>query len=60
MVGAADDVGETHVQVVSDDTEVIGRDAVRAKEDEVLNFGVGELDFAEDCIVKGGRAAVRD
>ena len=54
VVGSPDDVGEAHVDVVSDDAEVIGGNAVGAKEDEVLDFGIGEFDSAKNGVVEGG------
>ena len=54
VVGSPDDVGEPHVNVVGDDAEVIGRNAVGAKEDEILDFDVGEFDPAKNGVVEGG------
>ena len=46
VVVAADDVGDAHVVVVDDDGEHVGRVAVRAQEDEVVEVLVGEDDAA--------------
>ena len=35
---------------------MIGRDAIRTEQDKVFNIGVGELDVAEDSVVKAGAA----
>ena len=57
MVGAAQDVRHAHVDVVDHHAEVIGRHAVGAQQDEVLDLGVGELDAAEDGVLECGAAA---
>jgi hypothetical protein len=40
MVVAADDVGHAHVVIVDHDREHIGRRAVRAEQDEIVELGV--------------------
>ena len=64
MVVAADDVADAHVPVVDDDAEVVGRRAVRAGDDEVVQLGVAEFDAALDLVVPAddavGRAAEAD
>ena len=46
VVVAADDVRDLHVDVVDDDRQVIGRVAVGAEDDEVLDVLVVEVDRA--------------
>ncbi len=60
VVGAADDVRHAHVEIVSDDAEVICRDLVGAQQDEIFDLAVGELQVAEHCIVPAGRAVERN
>ena len=46
MVVAADDMGDAHVVVVDHDREIVGRRAVAAQDDEVVEILVGEDDAA--------------
>ena len=46
VIVAAHDVRDLHVEVVGDDGEVVGRVAVGAQDDEVLDVGVVERDRA--------------
>ena len=48
-----------HVPVVDDDREVVGRDAVGADDDEVVDLVVGDGDRALDHVVPGDDAALR-
>ncbi len=52
MVRPADDVRQSHVQIVGDDAEVVSRNSIGAQQNEVLNLTVGELDFAKDGVLK--------
>ena len=45
------DVRDPHVDVVDDDAEVVGRRAVRPREHEVVELGVGDLDAPFDPVV---------
>ena len=51
MVVAADDVGDAHVVVVDDDGEHVGRRAVGAQDDEVVEVLVGEGDAALHAVL---------
>ncbi len=59
MVDAADDVGDLHVVVVDDDGEIVGRVAVAAEDDEVVEILVVEYDAALHAIVDDGLALAR-
>ncbi len=59
VVVAADHVRDAHVDVVDDDAEVVGRRAVAARDDEVVELGVGDLDAALDLVVPGDGARER-
>ena len=48
MVVAADNVGNAHVVVVHHDAEVVGRRAVGAGDNQVVECFVGDGDFAFD------------
>ena len=56
VVGAANDVGDAHVDVVDDDAQLVGGHAplfgvfAGAQEDEVFDFGVVEFAVAEDGV----------
>jgi hypothetical protein len=60
VVVAADDVGDAHVPVVDHDAEVVGRRAVGAGDDQVVQLGVGDLDAALDQVVPGDDAVLSD
>jgi hypothetical protein len=49
-------VGDAHVPVVDDDAEVVGRRAVGARDDEVVELGIADLDAALDLVVPGDGA----
>ena len=59
MVVAADDVGDRHVVIVDDDGEVVGRRAVGAQDDEVVELLVRHRDRALDAVVDDGLALAR-
>ena len=59
MVGAADDVSDSKVEVVGDHAEVICRVPVRAHQDKVFDFGVEERHAAENLIVESRLACLR-
>ena len=59
VVVAADDVRDPHVDVVDDDAEVVGRRAVRPREHEIVELGVGDLDAPLDPIVPRHAAGQR-
>ena len=60
VIVAADHVRDPHVEVVDDDAEVVGRRAVGARDDEVVELGVGDLDAALDAVVPGDAAGQSD
>ena len=51
VVVAADDVRDAHVMIVDHHREHIGRGAVRAQQDEVVELGIGDLDLPLDEVV---------
>ena len=53
VVVAADHVADLHVPVVDDDAEVVGRRAVGARDDQVVEFVVADRDRALDHVVPG-------
>ena len=59
MVVAANHVGDAHVHVVHHHAEVVGGRAVGAGDDEVVERGVGNADFAFHQIVPAGNAVNR-
>ena len=46
VIVAADDVGDAHVVVVDDDGMHVGRHAVRAQDDEIVEILVGKAHVA--------------
>jgi hypothetical protein len=59
VVVAADDVRDAHVEVIDDDAEVVGRRAIGAGDDQVVEFGVGDFDPPLDQVVPGDDAVAR-
>ena len=59
VVVAADHVRDPHVEVVDDDAEVVGRRAVRARDHEVVELRVGDLDAPLDAVVPRDAAGQR-
>jgi hypothetical protein len=59
VVVAADHVRDAHVGVVHHHAEVVGRRAVRARDDEVVEFLVLERHRAVDHVLDDGRALFR-
>ncbi len=59
VVVAADDVGDTHVMVVDNDREHVGRRAVRAQQYEIVEIFILPCDTALHLVVDGGFAAKR-
>jgi hypothetical protein len=59
VIVAADDVRDVHVQVIDHDAEVVGRHAVGAQQDEIVELGVGKRDRAFDEIVPASLALLR-
>ena len=59
MVVAADHMRDAHVPIVDADAEVVGRRAVGAGDDEVIELGIANRDRPLDQIVPGDRAIVR-
>jgi hypothetical protein len=58
VVVAADDVRDAHVPVIDDDAEIVGRRAVGARDDQVVEFAVGDLDAPLDEVIPGDHAVV--
>ena len=50
MIGAANDVGDAHVNVVDNDAELIGGHAAGAEQDEIFDIGVLDFARAEDGV----------
>ena len=59
VVVAADDVGDAHVVVVDDHGEHVGRRAVGAQDDEIVEVAVGEGDAALDPVLDDRLAVLR-
>ena len=59
MVDAADHVGDAHVVVIDDDGEIVGRVAVAANDDEVVEVLVGKRDAALHLVLDHGLALAR-
>ena len=59
VVVAADHFGDVHVDIVDDDGEIVGRKAVRAHHDEIVEFLVVPLDAAFDLVVEHHRTRAR-
>ncbi len=59
MVVAADHVRHAHVVVVDDDREVVGRGAVAAQDDQIVELGVGDRDLALDMVADRRDARLR-
>src|SRR6266568_7234124 len=59
MLATADHMGDLHVMVVDDDREVVGRGAVRAQDDQIVEFLVVDADLAEHQVAYRRRALLR-
>ena len=59
MIVAADDVGDAHVVIVDDDGEHVGRRAVRAEQDEIVELVVLHGDPALDLVLDHRLALAR-
>ena len=59
VVLAADNMGDAHEGVVADHHKVVGRGAVGADDDEVVELLVVDRHVAEDKVVDGGLAGLR-
>jgi hypothetical protein len=51
VIVAADDMGDAHVVIVDHDRQHVGRRAVGAQQDEIVELGVADRDAALDQIV---------
>ena len=51
-------MADAHVEVVHHHAKVVGRHAVGAQQDEVVQLGIGDLDAALDQVVPGDDAVV--
>ena len=59
MVVASDDVADAHVPVVHDNAEVVGRHAVAAHDDQIVEFAVGDRNRPLDHVVEGDHPVLR-
>ena len=59
VVGAANDVGDAHVEVVGHHAQVVGGLAVAAQQDKVFDLLVGHFHPARHQVVEGGAAFLR-
>ena len=59
MVVATDNVGDAHVHIVGHHAEVVGGRAIGAGDDEVVERGIGNADFAFYQIIPAGNAVGR-
>ena len=54
MIGAANDVGDAHIDVIDYDAELVGGDAVGAQQDEIFDGFVLDFVHSEDGIFEFG------
>ena len=59
MVVAADDMGDAHVVIVDHHREIVGRRAVAAQDDEIVEVLVGEHDAALHAVLDHRLALAR-
>ena len=59
MVVATNHMGDAHVKIVHHHAEVVGGGAVGAGDNQVVERGIGDADFAFDCVVPCGYAIER-
>ena len=59
VIVAADHLADTHVDVVDDDREVVGREAVRAEQHEVVELLVAPFDAALDLVLESDCSGLR-
>ena len=59
MIVAANHVGDAHIEIVGDHAEIVGGRAVGAGDDEVVERGIGDGDFAFYQVVPNGYAVNR-
>jgi hypothetical protein len=52
-------VGDGHFPIVDGGAKIVGRRAIAARDDEVVELGIGEFDPALDAVVPCDRAGVR-
>ncbi|KFB73760.1 MAG: hypothetical protein AW09_000986 [Candidatus Accumulibacter phosphatis] len=53
MVVATDDMRDAHIPVIDDDTEIVGRRPIGARNDQVVKFAIGDLDPTLDKVIPG-------
>ena len=56
MVVAADHMGDAHVVIVDDDREIVGRRAVGAQDDQIVELRIGDRDLALHVVADHRRA----
>ena len=59
VIVATNDVGDTHIVVVDDDRQIVGRRPVAPDDDEVVELIVREPDIAHDMVANHRFAFVR-
>ncbi len=59
VVVAADHMGDRHVVVVDHHREIVGRAAVGAQDDQIVELAIGDRDLALDPVVDRRRALLR-
>ena len=60
MIGTAQHMADAHVQIVDDNAQVIGRPAIRAQQNKVLDLGVGKLHVAKNRVLECGTPTLWD
>ena len=51
MIVATNDMGDCHIVIVNHHAKIIGRCAIRARDDEIVEFRIGKFDTTFDLIV---------
>ena len=59
VIVAADHMADSHVVVVDDDRQIVGRRAVGAQDDQIVEFAVRHRDFALHTVADRRRALLR-
>ena len=52
-------MGNAHIVVVDDDREIVGRASVGPQDDQIIEFAMGDLDFALHMVADCGGALLR-
>ena len=59
VVGASDDVGHPHVEVIGHHAQVVGGVPVRAQQNEIFEVPMLDPDAAKDAVIEAGLARLR-